>query len=59
MAKLSKCKNVMKDYTTSILTGSAVILGLIAIAVSLQHFLTLMSIAMLVGVLIYFIWRIN
>jgi phosphatidylserine synthase len=49
----------MKDYTTSILTGSAVILGLIAIAVSLQHFLTLMSIAMLVGVLIYFIWRIN
>jgi len=59
MAKLSKCNRLLKDYGKSILTGSVVMLMLIAVAVSLQHFLTLLSIAVLCGVATYFIWRLN
>ncbi len=55
MERLSKCKKVFKEYFNSILIGSAVILCMIAVAVSIQHFLTLFSIMVLLGVVIYLV----
>jgi hypothetical protein len=57
MAKLSKSKEVFKDYTVSVLVGSAVLLGLLALATSIHHMLMLLGIAVLLGVVLYTLWR--
>lgn len=56
MEKLSK---LFRKYLESILIGSMCILALIAVAASVQHFFTLLSVLILVGVCIYLIWRIK
>jgi|TARA_R100001594_G_C3876063_1_gene224714 hypothetical protein len=58
MAKSSKFKQNFKDYGISVLTGGAVLLGLLAIATSLHHFLILFVIAIGLGTSIYLIWRL-
>ena len=56
MEKLSKW---LSEFAESIIVGSIVLLALIAIAVSVQHFFTLLSIAVFVGLGIYLLWRIK
>ena len=57
MAKLLKCKNNLKQYGHSILTGSVVILGLVALAGAVHHFLAFTLILTLIFLSIYIIWR--
>jgi predicted metal-dependent peptidase len=57
MAKSSKFEQNFKDYGISVLTGGVVLLALLAIASTTHYFITLTSIAFLLGVSIYTIWR--
>jgi hypothetical protein len=57
MAKSSKFEQDFKDYGISVLTGGVVLLALLAIASTTHYFITLTSIAFLLGVSIYTIWR--
>ena len=57
MAKSSKYKQHAKQYSTSVLTGGVVLLALLAIASTTHYFITLTSIAFLLGVSLYTIWR--
>ncbi len=59
MVKSSKFKQYAKEYGVSVLSGGAVLLGLMAIATSLHHFLMLTSIAFCLGTVIYLLWRIS
>ena len=59
MVKSSKSKQYAKEFGVSVLSGGAVLLGLMAIATSLHHFLTLVSISVLLGATIYLLWRIT
>ena len=55
--KLSKCKKILEEYSVALLTGSAVLLTLVAVASTVHHFITLMSALFLVAVAAYFIWK--
>jgi len=57
MVKSSKFKQNIKDFGFSVLTGGAVLLGLLAIATSMHHFLMLIAISISLGAVIYLIWR--
>ena len=57
MVKSSKYKQHAKQYSTSVLTGGVVLLALLAIASTTHYFITLTSIAFLLGVSLYTIWR--
>ena len=59
MVKSSKSKQYAKEFSVSVLSGGAVLLGLMAIATSLHHFLMLTSIAFCLGTVIYLLWRIT
>ncbi len=56
--KLSKCKGFIKDYSTSVLTGLAILLGLVALAASIHHAFAMAGIIALISITIYFIWRL-
>ena len=58
MAKSSKYKQHAKQYSTSVLTGSVVLLALLAIASTTHYFITLISITFLMGISLYTLWRI-
>ena len=58
MEKLSKFKQHLKDFSVSVLTGGAVLLGLLAIATSMHHFLMLVAISVSLGAVIFLIWRL-
>ena len=58
MAKSSKYKRHAKQYSTSVLTGGAVLLGLLAVATSMHHFLMLVAISVALGAVIFLIWRL-
>lgn len=58
MVKSSKFKQNIKDFGVSVLTGGAVLLGLMAIATSLHHFLMLAAISLCLGAVIFLIWRL-
>jgi hypothetical protein len=58
MVKSSKFKQNIKDFGVSVLTGGAVLLGLLAIATSLHHFLMLIAISVLLGAVIFLLWRL-
>jgi|TARA_R110002020_G_scaffold45642_2_gene130420 hypothetical protein len=58
MAKSSKFKQNIKDYGVAVLTGGAVLLGLLTIATSMHYFLTLIAISVSLGAVIYLIWRL-
>ena len=57
MAKLLKCKNNLKEYGQSILTGSVIILAMVALAGVAHHFLAFSLILILMFLSIYIIWR--
>ena len=59
MVKSSKFKRYAKEYGVSVLSGGAVLLGLMAVATSLHHFLMLTSITICFGTVIYLLWRIT
>ena len=58
MVKSSKFKQTVKDFGVSVLTGGAVLLGLLAIATSLHHFLMLIAISVSLGAVIFLLWRL-
>jgi len=58
MVKSSKFKQNIKDFGVSVLTGGAVLLGLLAIATSLHHFLMLVAISVSLGAVIFLLWRL-
>ena len=58
MEKSSKFKQHLKDFSVSVLTGGAVLLGLLAVATSMHHFLMLVAISVSLGAVIYLIWRL-
>jgi len=59
MVKSSKFKQYAKEYGVSVLSGGAVLLGLMAVATSLHPFLMLTSIAIFFCTVIYLLWRIS
>tara|TARA_B110000483_G_scaffold160324_1_gene190149 strand:+ start:500 stop:685 length:186 start_codon:yes stop_codon:yes gene_type:complete len=58
MAKSSKYKRHAKQYSTSVLTGGAVLLGLLAIATFMHHSLMLIAISISLAAIIFLIWRL-
>jgi|TARA_R110001599_G_C12176534_1_gene653707 hypothetical protein len=58
MEKSSKFKQHLKDFSVSVLTGGAVLLGLLAVATSMHHFLMLVAISVSLGAVIFLIWRL-
>ena len=56
MVKLSKCKKLLKEYKDTILYSAFAVLGLIAIAATIHHAITLVSVVFLVGVCAYILW---
>lgn len=56
--KLSKCKNLVKDYSISVLTGLVILLGFGALAASIHHMFAMAGIVALISVTIYLIWRL-
>ena len=53
MVKSSKFKSFLKEYKDSVLIGSCVLLGLVALASTVHHIIVLMSVLFLVGVFMY------
>lgn len=53
MVKSSKFKSFLKEYKESVLIGSCVLLGLVALASTVHHIILLMSVLFLVGVFMY------
>jgi len=58
MVKSSKFKQYTKEFGISVLTGGAVLLGLMAVATSLHHFLMLIAISVSLGAVIFLLWRL-
>ena len=56
--KLLKCKEIAKDYSTSVLTGLAILLSLVALAASIHHAFAMAGIIALISITIYLIWRL-
>ena len=56
--KLSKCKNLVKDYSISVLTGLVILLGFGALAASIHHMFAMAGIVALISITIYIIWRL-
>ena len=53
MVKSSRFKSFLKEYKDSVLIGSCVLLGLVALASTVHHVILLTSVLFLVGVFIY------
>ena len=58
MEKLSKCKQLIKDYSISVVTGLIILLGLGALAASIHHMFAMAGIVTAISVTIYLIWRL-
>jgi len=58
MGKSSKFKQYTKEFGVSVLTGGAVLLGFMAVATSLHHFLMLTVISIILGAVFYLLWRL-
>jgi len=57
MAKLLKCKSLFKDYIKSILTGSIVLLAMIAFAASLHASVVVALVVLTMALIFYIIYR--
>jgi hypothetical protein len=57
MEKSSKFKEFVIEYKNSVLIGTSILLGLVALASTVHHVITLTSVLFLVGVCIYLLWR--
>ena len=59
MVKSSKFKSFLNEYKESVLIGSCVLLGLVALASTVHHVILLTSVLFLVGVFMYLLIRSN
>jgi len=59
MVKSLKFKQNIREFGVSVLSGGAVLLGLLAIATSLHHFIMLIGILVGLGCTIYLLWRLT
>jgi len=57
MEKSLKFKEFLEEYKNSILIGTSILLGLVALASTVHHVITLTAVLFLVGVCIYLLWR--
>ena len=56
MVKSSKFKSFLKEYKESVLIGSCVLLGLVALASTVHYVITLLTVLFLVGVCMYLLF---
>jgi len=56
MVKLSKCKKLLNESKNTILYSAIAVLGLIAIASTIHHAITLTTVVFLIGVCAYILW---
>jgi len=57
MEKSSKFKEFVIEYRNSVLIGASILLGLVALASTLHHVITLTAVLFLVSVCVYLLWR--
>lgn len=57
MEKSSKFKEFVIEYKNSVLIGASILLGLVALASTVHHVITLTSVLFLVGVCVYLLYR--
>ena len=57
MEKSLKFKEFLKEYKNSVLIGASILLGLVALASTVHHVITLTAVLFLVGVCMYLLWR--
>ena len=57
MVKLSKCKQYVKEFGISVLTGTGVLFILFGLATSIQYSLLLLGVGVGLGCIIYLLWR--
>jgi len=55
MVKLSKCKEFVKEYKQFTILALVALLGLGAVASSIHHLITIISVFFLVAVCVYFL----
>jgi hypothetical protein len=58
MEKLSKCKQYAKEFSVSVLTGTAILFLLFGLATSIQYSLLLLGVAVGMGCIFYLLWRL-
>ena len=56
MVKSSKFKEFLGEYKNSVLIGSSILLGLVALASTVHHIITLICVLFLVGVCMYLLF---
>jgi hypothetical protein len=56
MEKSSKFNEFLEEYKNSILIGTSILLGLVALASTVHHVITLTAVLFLVSVCIYLLW---
>ena len=57
MEKSLKFKEFVIEYRNSVLIGASILLGLVALASTVHHVITLTAVLFLVGACIYLLWR--
>jgi len=57
MEKSLKFKEFLKEYKNSVLIGASILLGLVALASTVHHVITLTAVLFLVSVCVYLLWR--
>ena len=57
MEKSSKFKEFVIEYRNSVLIGASILLGLVALASTVHHVITLTAVLFLVSVCVYLLWR--
>ena len=56
MEKSLKFKEFVIEYRNSVLIGASILLGLVALASTVHHVITLTAVLFLVSVCIYLLW---
>jgi len=57
MEKSLKFKEFVIEYRNSVLIGASILLGLVALASTVHHVITLTAVLFLVSVCVYLLWR--
>tara|TARA_R100001530_G_scaffold48936_1_gene36665 strand:+ start:335 stop:511 length:177 start_codon:yes stop_codon:yes gene_type:complete len=57
MEKSLKFKEFVIEYRNSVLIGASILLGLVALASTVHHVITLTAVLFLVGGCTYLLWR--
>jgi hypothetical protein len=58
MVKLSKCKQYIKEFGVSVLTGTAILFLLFGLATSIHYSLLLLGVGVGLGCIFYLLWRL-